>query len=95
MTTYFAQKYNKTALFLMNMHANFEVSIQHVDRIEYQRKLIIQNDPISNQHIQVVNTKKPNDFIRIEKRDIEIANQDRQALYHLLATVLNTLDYKA
>lgn len=95
MTIYFAKKNNKTALFLTNIHANFEESIQFLPRIEYQRQLTIQNDPVSNQHIQVINSNQPNDFIRIEKRDIQLANQDRQMLYHLLATVLNTLNQKA
>lgn len=91
MTKYIAKTNNRTAIFLTNVHATFEASIQALSSIEYTRKLAIKNDPISSLHILVEDTKNLNNFIRIEKIDIALANKDRQALYHLVATVLDTL----
>lgn len=92
MTKYIAKKQNHTALFLTNMHANFNDNIKALNRIQVKQNLAIRDDPISKQHIHVLDLNQPQRLIRIEKQDIKIADSDRQALYHLFATVLNELD---
>lgn len=94
MTKYIAKKQNYTALFLTNMHANFKDNIKALNLMQAKQNLVIQDDPISKQHIHVLDLKKPQYFVRVEKQDIQMANTDRQALYHLFATVLNELESK-
>lgn len=90
MSKFIAKTNNKTALFLSNFYSTFETSIANIAKVEHSRVLTIKNDPISTQHVLVSDLKHPNHVFRIETHDIEQANQNRQSLYHLLAT---TLDY--
>ena len=91
MSKYISKTNNRTALFLSNFHPTFEPSIAGVSTIEHNRILKIKNDPISTQHVLVEDTKNIGKTFRIEKRDVELANQNRQSLYHLLAVVLDDL----
>lgn len=93
MTKYISQSNNHTALFLSHLHGSFDASIQGLNAIEYHRTLAIKNDPLSSLHVLVEDTKT-HQYIRIEKHDIALANKDHQALYHLVATVLDTLKTK-
>lgn len=94
MTKFIAKKQNHTALFLTNIHANFEGNVKALNGINPKHQLFIKEDPISKLHIQVVDSKQPHRLVRVEKQDIKNANSDRQALYHLFATVLNELEIK-
>lgn len=91
MSKYISKTNNRTAIFLSNFHPTFEASIAGVGNIEHNRILKIKNDPISTQHVLVQDLKNLAKTFRIEKRDIELANQSRQSLYHLLAIVLDEL----
>ena len=93
MTKYVSKTHHHTALLLSNFYLTFEEGIASIAKFEYHRVLNIQRDPISTQHVLVVDPKQPNQFFRIEKRDIELANQDRQALYHLLSHTLDHLKH--
>ncbi|NHC02428.1 hypothetical protein G9F31_01340 [Acinetobacter sp. 187] len=95
MTKYIAKTNNRTALFLSHFYATFEESVANINKIEHNRILTIKNDPISSQHILVIDSKNPNKNFRIEKRDIELANQNRQSLYHLLTNVFDDLKVHA
>ena len=91
MSKFLTKKVNSTALILSNFHSTFEASIQGLSHVEPQRNLIIKDDPISSHHVLVQDKILANHFIRIEKKDIEYANQNRQELYHLLSTVLDNI----
>lgn len=95
MSKYISKTNNQTALFLSNFYGTFEESVAAVGKIEHHRILVIQNDPISSQHIIVQDTRNLHKNFRIEKHDIELANQNRQALFHLLSVVLDDLDVKS
>jgi len=91
MTQYLTKSTNQTALELSNFYPTFEQCLTAVSNIKYQKDLRIKNDPVSSQHILIesyyLGTLK--DKLKIEKNAIQHANQNRLALYHLVAVVLN------
>lgn len=89
MSKFFAKTTNRTALILSNFHSTLEASLQGLNSIEPLRILVIKDDPISTQHILVHDHILVANSIRIEKKDVEAANKNRQELYHLLATILD------
>ncbi|WP_445115416.1 hypothetical protein [Acinetobacter sp. WZC-1] len=92
MTKFVTRHTSKTALILSSFHSTFENSISGLHAIKPAIQLNLRNDPVSTQHILVERLRNGtvvSDNFRLEKKDIEDANNDRQALYHLMATVLN------
>lgn len=89
MPKFFTKTTNRTALILSNFHGTLEASLQGLGSIEPQRILVIKEDPISTQHILVHDKVLVGNSIRLEKKDVEAANKNRQDLYHLLSTVLD------
>lgn len=91
MSKFIVKTTNLTALILSNAHSTFESSIQALPLNDYQRHLILKDDPLSTQHVLVQQQNSQGRQYRIEKKDIQIANTNRFELYYLLATVLNTV----
>lgn len=82
---------NPVARTLANLYATFEQCLENISRFEYQSDFRIKADPLSSQFILVERYNKGllKDKFRIEKSAIEYADQDRLALYHVVAVVLN------
>ena len=92
MSKVFSKRPNRKAIVLSGFHTSFEDSINGLGLIDFKNKLTLKNDPLSSLHVLLIDIKNPQRKFRIEKADIAIADQDRHALYHLLAIALNYFD---
>lgn len=89
MSKFFTKHPNRHAIVLSNFHSNFEDGIAGLRFLDFKNRLVLKSDPQSQHHVLVQDEQNPNLKFRVEKADIELANHDRHALYHLLAIVLN------
>ena len=91
MNNYLTKTTNPTALVISKFHPTFEQCLEAVSNAQFKKDLRLKNHPLSAQYVLVESYVQGalRDKLSIEKRAVEIANQDPLALYHLFAGVLN------
>lgn len=92
MSKFIVKTTNQTALILSNHYSNLESSLEALPLYEFGRHLVIRNDPLSSQHLLVQQKNLQGPFLRLEKKDVALANQNRLELYFLLATIFEKIN---